>query len=152
MIWVSRNGRKFAMKSASYSFPAARTRRTMSASTQTEQLGERLRRLRQQQGLSLRGLAEKVGVTATALHLWESGRRNPKQEHLQAFADAFRLTRAELVVGTEASDPAVDEPALSTTPTFDQSLHLAAVIASCKEQIAAVAGTSVDRVRIVIEI
>jgi transcriptional regulator with XRE-family HTH domain len=140
------------MKSASFSLPVTRKRRTASATTHAEQLGQRLRRLRQQQGLSLRRLAEKVGVTATALHLWESGRRNPKQQHLQAFADAFRLTRAELIRGTEAGDQASPDPAVPAAATFDQSSHLAAEIAACKERIAAVAGTSIDRVRIVIEI
>jgi transcriptional regulator with XRE-family HTH domain len=110
-------------------------------------LGERLRRLRQQQGLTLRGLAKKVGVTATALHAWENGRRNPKLEHLQAFANAFKLTRAELLGDVEGGtelDPL-------TIAAGDHS-QLTEVIGLCKQRIAAAAGISTDRVRIIIEV
>jgi transcriptional regulator with XRE-family HTH domain len=120
-------------------------------------LGARLRGLRQQHGLSLRGLAAQVGVTATALHSWECGRRNPKHKHLQAFADAFKVPKAELLAGVDGElgemyaalgnrrrDGAGLQPG--------QRAQLAEVVAACKERIAAVAGISAERVRIVLEI
>lgn len=111
-------------------------------------LGERLRGLRQQHGLTLRELAEQVGVTATALHSWECGRRNPKHKHLRAFASAFKLSPQELLPNSDI-------------PMFDQRLErvtiprpaaLADVIADCKERIADAAGTLPARVRIIIEV
>jgi transcriptional regulator with XRE-family HTH domain len=111
------------------------------------QLGEKLRRLRQQQGLTLRSLAKKVGVTATALHAWENGRRNPKTEHLQAFAHAFKLTRSELLDDIEHG--AQWDPVRSAQGDHSK---LAEVIGLCKQRIAAAAGTSPDRVRIIIEV
>ena len=114
-------------------------------------LGERLRELRQLHGLTLRDLAAKVGVTATALHSWECGRRNPKLKHIQAFANAFSLTKSELLSGlgretTQAIPPADDRR------RSGRQAQLAEVVASCKERIALAAGISAERVRIVIEV
>jgi transcriptional regulator with XRE-family HTH domain len=104
--------------------------------------------------MSLRGLAKNVGVTATAVHLWESGRRNPRDEHLKAFADAFKLTPYELLAGTDGGADAglAAVTALRATESVGQAPNLAAVIASSKERIAAAAGISTERVRIVIEV
>jgi len=111
-------------------------------------LGDRLRALRQQHGLSLRELAEQVGVTATALHSWERGRRNPKHKHLKAFASAFKLSEQELLA--EPDFAALDSPLDGLA--YPRATELAAVVADCKARIAAAAGISSGRVKIVIEV
>ena len=105
-------------------------------------LGARLRELRQQHGLTLRSLAQKVGVTATALHAWESGRRNPRAANLRAFADAFKLSESELLFGVDEKEHWASA----------RGADLADEIEACKRRIAAAAGTSVDRIRVVIEV
>jgi transcriptional regulator with XRE-family HTH domain len=107
-------------------------------------LGERLRDLRQQHGLSLRELADQVGVTATALHSWENGRRNPKHKHLRAFAAAFQLSEADLLPASDAASEEGVSPARAS--------RLAEVVAASKLSISAAAGVSADRVKIIIEV
>ena len=128
-----------------------------SAHPKDDPLGARLRGLRQQHGLTLRSLAQKVGVTATALHAWECGRRNPRTEHLQAFADAFKLTRSQLLSGIEERErapqgPFGDRRRAPSATTSERQAQLAEVIAASKQRIATVAGTSPERVRIIIEV
>ena len=126
-----------------------------SAHPKDDPLGARLRGLRQQHGLTLRSLAQKVGVTATALHAWECGRRNPRTEHLQAFADAFKLTKSQLLSGIEEREPQGpfgDSRRAPSATTTERQAQLAEVIAASKQRIATVAGTSPERVRIIIEV
>lgn len=120
-------------------------------------IGDRLRQLRQLRGLTLRELAEQVGVTATALHSWETGRRNPKLKHLQAFADALKLTQSELLLSVAGEGG----EALAVAPAGNRRRNraggnadrrLAEVVAGCKERISLAAGISPERVRIVIEV
>jgi len=116
-------------------------------------LGERLHELREQHGLTLRELAERIGVSATAIHAWECGRRNPKLKHIQAFADAFRLSQGELLhdlaIETVRPQRGAAQRRRGSPPS---DARLAGVFASCKEQIAEAAGIPPERVRIVIEV
>ena len=57
-------------------------------------LGEAVRLLREQQGLTLRGLAEKVGVSAPFLSDLEHGRR--QTEKYEQFASALNVSVEEL--------------------------------------------------------
>lgn len=57
-------------------------------------LAEAIRLLREMEGLTLRGLAEKVGVTAPFLSDLEHGRRQTNQ--LEAFANALNVPVEEL--------------------------------------------------------
>ena len=74
------------------------------------------------------------------------GRRNPKHKHLRAFASAFKLSPQELLAEGDMLDQPVDRIA------FPRMAALADVIADSKERIAAAAGTSAGRVRIIIEV
>ncbi len=100
-------------------------------------LGAALRALRETHEMTLRALAAKVGVSATALHHWEGGIRNPSRSHRRAIAAAFGMDEAQLVdtLGAPAAEDA----------------RLAVVIAACKRRIAAAAGTSSKQVSITIE-
>lgn len=53
-------------------------------------LGDRIKRSRTEQGLTQQQLAEKVGVTQTAIAAWESGKRGvPKGDNLLRLAGAL---------------------------------------------------------------
>lgn len=56
-----------------------------------ESLGNRLRDLRRQQGLSLRALAEKSGLSANTLSLIENGKTSPSVTTLQQIALALNI-------------------------------------------------------------
>ncbi len=56
-----------------------------------ETLGNRLRELRRQQGLSLRALAEKSGLSANTLSLIENGKTSPSVATLQQIAIALNI-------------------------------------------------------------
>lgn len=54
-------------------------------------VGENIRRLRKERGLTLRELGDKVGVSEAYIRAYESGRRNPKQKSLEALAQALAV-------------------------------------------------------------
>jgi DNA-binding transcriptional regulator YiaG len=53
------------------------------------------RALRVNAGISLRELGRALGVTAAAVHFWETGARMPRPAHLQAYLEALRLLAEE---------------------------------------------------------
>ena len=52
-------------------------------------IGENIRRLRKERGLTLKQLGEAIGVSESYIRAYESGRRNPKQKSLEALARAL---------------------------------------------------------------
>lgn len=56
-----------------------------------------LRRVREAQGLSLRVLAEKVGMSYVALFRLEAGHADPRLSTLRALAKALGVTVAEII-------------------------------------------------------
>ena len=54
-------------------------------------LGERIKSLRQERGLSLRELADICETSKSAISMYERGERRPKYETLEAIADAFNV-------------------------------------------------------------
>lgn len=57
--------------------------------------GDRLRRLRQQSGLSQEALAQRAGLSTEAISLLERGRRTPRITTMRLLADALSLTEAD---------------------------------------------------------
>ena len=53
---------------------------------------ERLKELRTEQGLSQDQLAKKVGLTHTAIGLWETNKREPKLEAVISLAKYFKVS------------------------------------------------------------
>lgn len=76
----------------------------MSAPTDFITLGRRVRHYRKRLGLTLDQLGERVGVVGSQLSLVENGRREPKYSLLQALANEFGVTLADLL-----SEDAPDE-------------------------------------------
>lgn len=62
----------------------------------SESLGAELRRIREERGLTVEGLAEKSGVSATTLRAAERGGREPRLDTVAKLAEALGLTFAEV--------------------------------------------------------
>jgi transcriptional regulator with XRE-family HTH domain len=58
--------------------------------------GNRIRELRQKQGLSQERLAEIAGFDRTYISLIERGKREPRLSNIKKFADAFGISLSEL--------------------------------------------------------
>jgi len=74
--------------------------------------GRRIRDSRTGQGLSLEQLARLTGISAPALSLIETGKRDPRLTTLNRIADALRVPLAALI-GDESVPTARDAPAPS---------------------------------------
>ena len=63
-------------------------------------IGENIRRIRKERGLTLKQLGEAVGVSEAYIRAYESGRRNPKQQSLEAIALALHVN-VEALTGAD---------------------------------------------------
>lgn len=72
-----------------------------------ENLGNRLRELRRQQGLSLRALAEKSGLSANTLSLIENGKTSPSVATLQQIALALSIPITSFFESKISREPVV---------------------------------------------
>ena len=72
-----------------------------------EELGPRLKRLRQQRRITLTALAETTGVSKSTLSRLETGQRRPTLELLLALSKAYRVPLDDLVAAPETGDPRV---------------------------------------------
>lgn len=72
-----------------------------------ESLGNRLRELRRQQGLSLRALAEKSGLSANTLSLIENGKTSPSVATLQQIALALNIAITAFFEVKVVRDPVI---------------------------------------------
>lgn len=74
-------------------------------------VGARLRRVRQQRGLTLTEVAEATGMSKSTLSRLETGQRRPTLELLLPLAQAFRVPLDDLV-----GAPAFGDPRIRLTP------------------------------------
>ncbi len=51
----------------------------------------RRRKLREDAGVSVREIAETIGVSVQAVRLWEAGLRRPRPENLAAYVQLLRI-------------------------------------------------------------
>lgn len=68
----------------------------------------RLKELREEHGLSLRELAEKCGLSKSAVHLYELGTRNPKREALEEIACLFNVDMDYLLGKSDVKNAAAN--------------------------------------------
>jgi transcriptional regulator with XRE-family HTH domain len=97
--------------------------------------GARLARLRRMRGLSKTDVADRLGISITAICHWEQDRSRPKSVRLQALSQLLGVSTADLL-----SDDFV---------SGRQSL--ADLVTRTRAEIARTAGTTPSKVRIVIE-
>ncbi len=62
-----------------------------------KKLGQKLRTLRQQRGLTLRQLADLLGVHNTHLNKIELGKKRPSSDLILQIADLFNVTADQLM-------------------------------------------------------
>jgi transcriptional regulator with XRE-family HTH domain len=73
--------------------------------TNSQGLGERLRRAREQRGYSQEDIAQLTGQPRTVVSNWESGTRRPNPHQLDKLSVIFRLSRGELLGEPPAPRP-----------------------------------------------
>ena len=59
-------------------------------------IGERIRRLRQEKGLTQEAVAAALGISRQAIAKWESGQSTPSTDNLLKLAELFRVSLADL--------------------------------------------------------
>ena len=67
-------------------------------------LGQRIALLRRQAGLSQAELAARMGISPSAVGMYEQGRREPSVDALVALAEIFRVSTDYLLTG-KVTDP-----------------------------------------------
>ena len=79
-------------------------------------IGGRLREARRARNLSLRGLAQVLGVSPSLISQIETGRANPSVSTLYAIAGELNVSLDELLFGDRRPVALTDEPALPPSP------------------------------------
>ena len=108
-----------------------------------ETLGSRIKRLRNARGFTMRGLAEKVGVSKPTLWKWEGDQVRPRHETMQRLAQELEVSELELVYGAPGLGEAValaDDDAVSGS--------LADIVRASRKRIAQAAGVDEASVEI----
>jgi transcriptional regulator with XRE-family HTH domain len=72
-----------------------------------ELVGPRLRRVREQRGLTLTDAAARTGISKSTLSRLENGQRRPSLELLLPLAQAYRVPLDDLVGAPEVGDPRI---------------------------------------------
>ena len=71
--------------------PRPRKNDKIDTSTYSGRFAERLRMLREKEGLTVDELAEKSGIPMITLYTWENGSRSPVNDDLPTVAQALNL-------------------------------------------------------------
>ncbi len=72
-----------------------------------ENVGDRLKQVRQQRQLTLTGVAESTGISKSTLSRLENGQRRPTLELLLALSQAYRVPLDDLVGAPDVGDPRI---------------------------------------------
>ena len=88
-------------------------------------LGERIAALRRRAGLSQAELAQRLRISASAMGMYEQGRREPSVDTLVAIAEEFQVSTDFLLTGrirTPQEDEAMTQMLLSSILRADERL------------------------------
>jgi transcriptional regulator with XRE-family HTH domain len=135
---------------------------TLSGDAQ-EAFGARLRRLRKDRGLSVPQVAQAVGLSDGAIWMWEAGKSHPRPERIEALSAALGVPARELITGAAtAGSERSDAPIAASNGArvwsgnrgdpVGTGERLSQLIAASKAQIAVMAGTTADKVKIILEL
>lgn len=84
-------------------------------------LGERLKSLRQEKGLSQRDLAKKLNISASAIAMYETSKREPDSELLKRISEFFGVSIDYLLGTTDIPSPTVQiKDAVSDDPELKE--------------------------------
>ncbi len=98
-----------------------RERRNGSAEPEYASMGDRLRQARQARGLSLRGLAEVLGVSPSLISQVETGRAKPSVNTLYALATELRIS-LDVLLFMDTEPPLRSEDAVGLEETIERPL------------------------------
>lgn len=124
---------------------------------------QHLRSLREAQGLSVRALADKVGVSSVTIWKWERGDSTPRRHLLLPLARALEINPTDLSITRsvvsgvlaeehDASRSADGLVGAAGDPAVNNAGEaLADVIARAKQMIADASGTGTNNITILIE-
>ena len=110
-----------------------------------ETLGERIRRLRREQGVSMAHFAARIGVSKPTLLKWEKGMVLPRQTKVRGIARALGVPETELIYGSKRQVRQHDE--LPATVLENSG----SAIAAKKVELANIMGVTPGSIRIIIE-
>lgn len=123
--------------------------------------GQRLRILRESRGLSVRGLAGRIGVSSVTVWKWEKGEASPRQRSLAALADALGVTSVELrsweatrrlkkamTTSSDVAEIGSSSRGVLSPASVQSSIEIADTITKAKQMIAGASGTSAANVTI----
>ncbi len=122
----------------------------------SEPLSARMRRFREQSGLSRAELADRTGLSRPTIWAWESGKSIPRQSNLETLAQVLGISTQELT-GSEHGDPVwreMDAMGLSAWRTLGvpagagNAHRLSLIVYAAQLVIAALAGVDARNVRI----
>lgn len=88
---------------------------------ESAQVGRRLRKAREQQGLSLREIARRLGISASALSQIETGKSRPSVKTLYAIVSELGLSMDELFAEPGAQRAETQNAPLAAVPTVQQA-------------------------------
>jgi transcriptional regulator with XRE-family HTH domain len=71
------------------------------------QVGQRLKLVREQRGITLTAVAETTGISKSTLSRLETGQRRPTLELLLALSSAYRVPLDDLVAAPDVGDPRI---------------------------------------------
>lgn len=88
-------------------------------------LGARIAALRKEAGLSQAQLAKQLGISPSAMGMYEQGRREPSMDTLVAMARVFQVSTDYLLTGApaEREEARLDEMLLSRIRSADRRLE-----------------------------
>lgn len=85
----------------------------------------RLKELREQFKLSQAALADKIGVSQSAVGMWESGRNMPESTKLEALANLFQVSTDFLLGRDVIDEPQKEKPVVNDGNDMDEAKLLA---------------------------
>jgi transcriptional regulator with XRE-family HTH domain len=110
-------------------------------------LGERIRAIRLARGLSLVEFAQKMNVSRPTVWAWEAGKSAPRPRKRQQLLKVLEVKESDLK--GSASVPAIASPA---GEALREPSSLKSVVEQAKATVAVAAGTTPDKVTLIVEI
>jgi transcriptional regulator with XRE-family HTH domain len=112
-----------------------------------ETFGARLQRLRRDRGFTLVEFARRTRVSRPTVWSWEADRSTPRRSKTRILLEVLGVTEDELFGTAGASHDSA-----RSAESSSRSDELRRAIDEAKERVAALAGTSPDKVKLIIEI
>lgn len=118
--------------------------------TAARTLAARLKQLRIERDLTRAELAERSGISTPSIWAWETGRTVPRIGSLETLAKGLGVPVSELQIGAGAAGGELAALSVVEGGGDLRTARLTELVAASKAQIAALAGTTSDRVTITI--